>query len=330
MMGSRLYNWIRYHFYTIRLAEWLLASRFFLGNPLYRMILRRGVEKTRSRPVELMIEPTNLCNLACVMCPHSRMKRERGVMGLDLFRNIADQAADLDIGNIKLAGLGEPLLDNGIVDKVAYAKKKNLHVKLFTNGMLLDPSKSRQLIDSGLDEIIVSIDGGTPSVQEAIRKGSDFQRIRDNLERLQLIRQERRAAGEKVPRTVIGVTYQEANRAERKSIQENWGHLADRIRLFPIHNWEVGAELPARASYPCHLPFFQMAICWDGRVALCCIDYECRHPLGDVSKESIASIWQGKPAEDLRKLHLECKPESIVTCRGCSMTPNWFFPLGLK
>jgi hypothetical protein len=100
--------------------------------------------------------------------------------------------------------------------------------------------------------------------------------------------------------------------------------------LFPIHNWEVDMEVPARASYPCHLPFFQMAVCWNGRVPLCCIDYECRHQLGDVSKESIASIWQGATAAGFRNRHLACQPETIVSCRTCSMTPNWFFPLGLK
>lgn len=329
-MGNRLYNWIRYHSYTIRLAERLLASRFFLESPVHRRIQGKGVEATRHRPVELMIEPTNRCNLACRMCPHSRMKRDRGVMSLDLFRNIADQAADLKIGNIKFAGMGEPLLDDGIVEKIAYAKKKHLHVKLFTNGMVLTPSKSRQLIEAETDEVLVSIDGGTRSVQERIRKGSDFSRIQDHLGQFRRIRQEKKAAGEKVPRTVIGVTYQEANRAETKAIRKNWGHLADRVRMFPIHNWDVDVELPGRSSYPCHLPFFQMAICWDGRVPLCCIDYECRHPLGDVSKESIASIWQGATAAGYRNLHLACRPEAIVSCSTCSMTPNWFFPLGLK
>jgi MoaA/NifB/PqqE/SkfB family radical SAM enzyme len=329
-MGNKLYNWIRYHFYTIKFAEWLLGSRYFLKNPFYRLIVNKGVGMTRYKPVELMIEVTNLCNLACMMCPHSKMKRGRGVMSQELFRKIADQAADLKISNIKIAGLGEPLLDEGIVDKVAYAKIKNFHVKMFTNGMMLTPSKSLQLIESGIDEILISIDGGTRSVQEMIRKGSDFSRIQNNIEQFKRIRQEKKAAGGKVPEAVINVTYQEANRNERKSIHETWGPLVDKIRLFPIHNWEMDIELPRRASYPCHLPFFQMAICWDGRVPLCCIDYECQHQLGDVSKEGIASIWQGAAAAEFRKVHLGCRSETIVTCRTCSMLPNWFFPLGLQ
>ncbi len=328
-MLKPLYNWIRYHFYTIQSVEWLLKSPFFLKSPLYQYIIRKGVRRTQSKPAELLIEPTNHCNLACLTCPHSRMKRSRGVMSLGLFKRLADQADELDIRNIKLAGLGEPLLDRDIAEKIAYAKKKNICVKMYTNGMLLTEEKARQLVEAGIDEMLVSIDGGTPAVQERIRKGSSFSRIQENLGHMARIRQQKKAAGERVPGVVINVTYQEDNREERMVITKNWGHLADNIRLFPVHNWEVAVKVPRRPSQPCHLPFFQMAICWDGRVALCCIDYECRRQLGDAAAESLSSIWQGAAFAEVRGLHLGCTPDAIDLCRSCSMLPNWFFSAGL-
>lgn len=329
IMLKKLYNGIRYHFYTIQFVEWLLTSPLFLKNPFYQLAIKRGIRQTRNSPVELLIELTNACNLACVMCPHAQMKRGRGVMSRELFRKIIDEASDLDIRSIKLAGLGEPLLDRDIAEKIAYAKMKNLCVKMFTNGMLLDQQRSQQLIQAGVDEIFISIDGGTPLVQETIRKGSSFSQLQANLGYLNDLRREMKASGKRVPEVIINVTYQEANKNERRLIRNNWGDLVDNIRLFPIHNWEVAMNVPKRASQPCHLPFFQMAVCWDGRIALCCIDYECQHQLGDVTKESIASIWRGTTAMEFRKLHLDCKPETIDLCRSCSMLPNWFFSAGL-
>jgi len=328
-MLKTFYNWVRYHYLTIQFAEWLLASPFFLKSPFYQFIIRKGASRTLNKPGELLVELTNSCNLACLMCPHSKMKRSRGVMSQELFRKIIDQAEDLNIRSIKLAGLGEPLLDKDIADKIAYAKKKNLSVKMFTNGMLLNRQRAQQLVGSGVDEIFISIDGGSQAVQERLRKGSNFSQIRDNLSNLKRVRQETKAAGKKIPVVVITVTYQEANKKERKLIKETWGNLVDRIRLFPIHNWNVDVKAPQRPSQPCHLPFFQMAICWDGRVALCCIDYECNHQMGDVTKGSISSIWQGDALMGVRKSHLACNSESIALCRACSMLPNWFFSAGL-
>ena len=324
-----LYDGIRYHFHTIQFAQWLLRNPLFLSSPFHKMVVRKGVKLTRLKPVELMIELTNACNLACAMCPHPIMRRGRGVMTYELFREIIDQAAELKIRDIKIAGLGESLLDKDIANKITYAKKKMLRVKMFTNGMLLGRDRSLQLIESGVDEIFVSIDGGTQLVQERIRKGSSFSMIRDNLGDLQCILREKKKAGKKVPKVIVNVTYQEANKDERQLIMGNWGGLVDRVRFFPLHNWEVGEKAPQRASHPCHLPFFQMAICWDGRVALCCIDYECRHQLGDLTEGSISSIWQGKAAMEVRNFHLEYKSDRIALCRSCSLIPNWFFSGGL-
>lgn len=328
-MVKTAYNWIRYHYLTIQLAEWFLASPFFVKNPFYQMMIKRGARRTRNRPVELLVELTNSCNLACLTCPQSKMKRGRGVMSLDLFRKIIDQAAALHIHSIKLAGLGEPLIDKGIAEKIAYAKKKKLIVKMFTNGMLLNRQKAKQLVESGVDEVFISIDGGSQAVQERLRKGSNFTQIQDNLINFNRLRQEMKTEGEKIPEVVATVTYQDANKSERKLIKESWGNLVDRIRLFPVHNWNVDVNVPRRASEPCHLPFFQMAICWDGRVALCCIDYECHHELGNITRESISSIWQGAASKEVRKAHLERSPESIALCGSCSMLPNWFFSAGL-
>ena len=323
---KRVYNFVRYHFYTLKAAEWLLSSPLILKNPFHQTLIKRGVEQTRKAPLELMIEPTNLCNLACLMCPHKIMKRKQGIMSDKLFRKIINQAARLDIKNIKLAGMGEPLFDQNIAKKIAYAQKKNLIVKMFTNGMLLTKKRIQELIGSGLDELIVSIDGGSRKTLELIRRGASFSQLQTNLENFNFLRQQAAKKGKKVPKLLINVTYQEANKKENGLIQKNWGALADRIRYLPIHNWE-SEEIVYRPSFSCFMLFSQMVICWDGRIALCCIDYECQYQLGNLNKTNLAKIWQGKKAQKFRQLHLTGQSGTIPICRSCSIKPNWFFPL---
>ncbi len=325
-MIKKIYNLIRYHFYTIQAAEFLISSPLFLKSPLSQKLVKRGLRQTKKAPLELMIEPTNLCNLACLMCPHKTMKREKGIMSNKLFQKIIDQAARLRVKNIKLAGMGEPLLDKDIVKKIAYAKKKNLTVKMFTNAMPLNKKISKQLIESGIDEVIVSIDGGSRKTLERIRKGASFSKLQTNLENFNLERQKALKRSKKIPELIINVTHQKGNKQERKLIQKTWGKFTDKIRFFPIHNWG-SQEVTPRPSFPCHLLFFQMAICWDGRVTLCCIDYECQYPQGNLNNTSLEKIWQSKKVWEIRQLHLRGKSDTIPPCRSCSMQPNWFFTL---
>lgn len=132
-------------------------------------------------PVKMDIEPTSRCNLKCEMC---LMKDwDNGGRAKDLsfedFKYIIDEQYGLI--EIKLQGLGEPLLNKDLHKMIEYARKRHIWVRSTTNGSLLHYNDNyKKLIDSDISEIQVSIDGVTADVFESIRKGADFSKICDN------------------------------------------------------------------------------------------------------------------------------------------------------
>src|SRR3972149_3969458 len=110
--------------------------------------------------MQLHLETIAICNAACVFCPYPTMKRPRGTMSMDLFRKIIDEAATISrIEEVCLTGLGEPLLDRQVVERLRYVRKKMplIQTTLYTNGSLLSAEKVTALRDAGLGVLYVSL-----------------------------------------------------------------------------------------------------------------------------------------------------------------------------
>jgi radical SAM protein with 4Fe4S-binding SPASM domain len=136
-----------------------------------------GAQQVRP-PREIQLEVTAACNLACTMCLVSyrpKLGRTTGSMSFDMFRALVDQLPDLE--RITLQGLGEPLLAPGIMAMIEYASARGIAVGFNSNGQLLTPDRSQQLVDAGLSWLHISVDGATADTYEAIRVGSRFERL---------------------------------------------------------------------------------------------------------------------------------------------------------
>jgi len=133
-------------------------------------------------PFWLTIDPTNICNLRCPFCPtgQNRNSRTKAILSLDNFKKIIDELGPYLI-HIDLCNWGEPLLNNDIFKMVAYAKKFDIDIKIDTNLTMLDENKAEEMVLSGLDKLIVSIDGASPSTYSKYRVGGDFNKVIDNL-----------------------------------------------------------------------------------------------------------------------------------------------------
>lgn len=125
-------------------------------------------------PEYLQIDPTNYCNLKCLMCPQSVGMRQKGFMDIDLAKKIIDDGAKLGIITLIIGIHGEPLLHKKICSIIKYAKKRRFYVTLSTNFTLATPKLSKELIESGLDEIILSLDSVKPELYEFYRRGANF------------------------------------------------------------------------------------------------------------------------------------------------------------
>jgi MoaA/NifB/PqqE/SkfB family radical SAM enzyme len=149
---------------------------------------RRRATKHKRRPYRLFqIEPTLLCSLECVMCPWSEIRSQGGSMSWETFQRIADY---LDLtSEVDFTGGGEPLKNPLLLEMIQYAKNAGCVVGFSTNGVMLTPHISEELVSLGLDWISFSIDAATPEVYERIRQGASFETVLDNIKYLRDIKE---------------------------------------------------------------------------------------------------------------------------------------------
>jgi MoaA/NifB/PqqE/SkfB family radical SAM enzyme len=142
----------------------------------FERIDRSGAEQAVADPVCLYLEVTNRCNLLCTTCPRTFEDLEPPAdMSWELFTRIVDQVPK--IARVVLHGVGEPMMVRDLPRMIAYLKARGTYVLFNTNGTLLSEKKGRELIDSGLDELRVSLDAAEPEAFKLVRGRDLFARI---------------------------------------------------------------------------------------------------------------------------------------------------------
>ncbi|HYP09829.1 MAG TPA: radical SAM protein, partial [Bryobacteraceae bacterium] len=149
----------------------------------------RGKAKLSGLPVEYIVETTAKCNLYCPMCPRETHKQPKEDMPDEIFQRLV-AGAGKSAEHMMLIGLGEPLLDSKIFDRVEYCSTHNISTLLSTNGTLLDEHAAEKLLDGPLEHVTLSFDGSTKESFEYYRKGARFERVRDNFLRFARMKHE--------------------------------------------------------------------------------------------------------------------------------------------
>ena len=163
---------------------------------------RRAV--TEALPVCLYLEVTNRCNLLCETCPRTFEDLEPPAdMSWDLFTSIVDQVPD--IARVVLHGVGEPMLVRNLPRMIRYLKDRGTFVLFNTNGTLLNPKKHRELIETGLDELRVSLDAADAKTFLAVRGKNFFDRIVRNVQAFTALQQELRIEKPRVSLWLTGL-----------------------------------------------------------------------------------------------------------------------------
>jgi sulfatase maturation enzyme AslB (radical SAM superfamily) len=300
-------------------AERLLAAR---AGSVRKLMLRTGRDRAPRWPDIVQIESTNLCNAKCVFCPRDEMHRRQGVMDFDLFRKIVDECATLGITHVRVHNYGEPFLDRQLVEKVRYAKRRGIaEVGMISNGSLIDEDTARGMIEAGLDAINISVDAAGKEVFEKTRIHLDYDTVIGNIKRLHALRE---ASGRRRPRLILSFVRQD-NSADEQAFIDEWSRIADKIHITDLHNWAGTLHERSNVRYPCYRIWQTFTVLWDGRVSLCCADYDGRNVLGDLRVSTIAEIWNSRGYRAVRRQHLESGGPEI--CRSCDLpkkdSPLW-------
>jgi len=300
-------------------AERLLRAQ---AKPVRRLLLATGRDRAPRLPEIVQIEATNICNAKCVFCPRDEMHRRQGIMSLELFKKIVDECAELGITHVRMHNYGEAFMDRKLVEKVRYAKQKGIReVGLISNGSLITEPVARGMIEAGLDAINISVDASGKEVFEATRIGLKYDKVIANIERLLWLRAE---SGKRRPKLILSFVRQN-NSADEQAFIEHWRSIADKIHVTDLHNWAGTLNSESDVNYPCYRPWLTFTVLWDGRVSLCCADFDGRTILGNLNTQTISEVWNAETYRNVRREHLESGGPDV--CRACDLprkdSPLW-------
>ncbi len=249
---------------------------------------------------EIRIENTNRCNASCTMCAHDKMTRPKGTMPYELFSELVDQAKGLGATTISVFGFGEPLLDDGLAEKIEGCEYYGLDTFITTNGSICTWERMYDLFVAGLDHIRFSIHGLYDNY-EKIHKGLRFDNVMTNLFSTILLRDKI------VPDCKISVTAIPVNDDEMDHF-EMWTLAGvDYIELWKSHNWcnvKNYRKKTEKRKESCKRPFSgPLQIQWDGTVIPCCFLTDSEVILGDAHEQTLEGILKGKAYSEFRGKH---------------------------
>ncbi|MBI4457060.1 MAG: radical SAM protein [Acidobacteria bacterium] len=306
-------------------------SHFHNRLQLLGAYLRRSADVGGAAPINLIIENTSKCNLYCPMCPRELGYLPPQDLSLELFKRTLDQLK----GKTELVipwGAGEPLLNSDLYEMIRYAKTSGMHSVVSTNATLLNEERSHQLINSGLDILIIAFDGTTPEVYEKYRKGANFYRVRDNIVNFLEIKRRRNAQ----LFTIMQLVRMRENYHQISDYQKMWNLPGvDEIRVkeeeigFPEMSVPGQAHKSRRRKNPCHLLWQgPPAITVDGNMFPCCHSWQTK-PLGNIHHQGVKEIWNSPAMQRWRQAHISRDLTGFPDCQRClAPNPRWLLIVG--
>ncbi len=298
----------------------ILGARFAAYRKLFRRAERRELFPA---PIHLTFENIDACNKRCVMCArggqhtlHPKIRiNTQARMSLETFQRIMDECVPMGTRAISF-GFGEPLLERPVVFRMLeYAHQTGIQDSfLVTNGLLLDTDTQRELLESGLTHLSVSIDAATEQTYRKIR-GSGFKTVIEHIE--QFLAQ-REKMGKELPFLRLTFVRQDDNEQELDTFMERWESKADYISIQTkidhfFHDLS-DYDLSDPRKFDCTYPWYMLAIRADGRILPCCSFGGELFDLGNLTQDGVLSVWNGAVLQKIREGILD---ESLNICSYC-------------
>lgn len=267
---------------------------------------------------QIEIETTNLCPANCLTCPRERYAQKLGIMDFELFKKIIDDAASYDIKSVVLTGFGEPFTDKLFFKRCEHVRTKMPRAKIYISStcFLMGPERYDDVIKY-VDTLKISIFGLTEEAYEKNHRGSvKFEKSLSNilgfLERIKDL--------EKRPYTVGLLIATDSNKNEVEDWIKFWEPRLDEVFVWLPHNW-VGARNyrtidPLRlvsCGRPLNGPLYVHV---DGKVSMCCFDFNGELLVGDMKKQTISDIFHSEAFEKLKTAH-QAKNFKGYICENC-------------
>ena len=308
-------------------------------------VIRRPV--VWGRPVSIMMEPISRCNLRCPLCPIGarELRRDLGTMGLDDFKKLLDNVGP-QVRVLALWNQGEPTINDKLPEMIRYAHDQGIYTMTSTNGnLMLRRNLVNRLIDSGLDELIFSIDGLTQESYQIYRIGGHLDVV---VEAMGQVRRRRKELKRTTPRIImqwLPMKHNEHEISHLRKVAAQWGADTVEIKTTQIYTDEQAAQyLPdmeelrryerksqrwetKRTYQSCKRLWFSTMIDWNGTVVPCCFDKDEDLPMGNALTQDFGEIWHSHLYHDFRR-ELITKGRVKEMCRNCTEgLKSYYIPL---
>jgi len=290
-------------------------------------------------PLSVSFEPTTSCNLRCPECPSGlrAFTRPTGMLQKDFFRQTID---DIHRHLIYLIFYfqGEPYLNPEFLEMVKYASGKKIYTATSTNAHYLTEEMAKKTIESGLDRLIISIDGTTQEVYQQYRVGGKLNKV---LEGASNIVKWKKILKSKKPFVIFQFLVVKPNEHQMeavKALAKEMGVDEVRFKTAQVYDYQNDphALIPDNKKYSryqkdasgliqpknkmmnhCWKLWHANVITWDGLVVPCCFDKDAMHRLGNLQMEKFTDIWKNDNYRQFRK-ELMTSRKQIDICSNCS------------
>lgn len=314
------------------------AMNAFLLWSSYHRSKRLGVSKIKGMPLSIAIEPTTSCNLHCPECPSGlrSFSRPVGMLKAETFENMLVQIKE-HLVYMLFYFQGEPYVNKRFLDLVKIASQHNIYTATSTNAHFLDDEVARKTVESGLDRLIISIDGATQETYESYRIGGKLEKVLDGTRNVIKWKKHLKSSTPHVIFQFLVVKPNEQDIPQIYKMAEELGVDEVKLKTAQIYNYENGSDLiPNNPKYSryrklenglyaiknkllnqCWKMWHSCVVTWDGRVVPCCFDKDAKHQLGNLNSDTFQSIWNGNKYENFRNSLLKSRSE-IDICKNCT------------
>ncbi len=290
-------------------------------------------------PVSISFEPTTSCNLRCPECPSGlrAFSRPIGMLQKDFFTQTID-----DIHQHLLYLIfyfqGEPYLNPDFLKMVTYASSKKIYTATSTNAHYLTDENARKTVESGLDRLIISIDGTTQDVYKQYRVGGNLDKVMEGAKNIVKWRKELKSKTPFIFFQFLVVKHNEHQIEEIKQLAKEIGVDEVRFKTAQVYDYEhdpnqlipsidkfsrykknkEGVTIPKnKLANRCWKLWHANVITWDGLVVPCCFDKDATHQLGNLKTQSFKEIWQNDNYKQFRAEIMKSR-KNIDICSNCS------------
>jgi radical SAM protein with 4Fe4S-binding SPASM domain len=289
-------------------------------------------------PISIGIEPTTSCNLRCPECPSGlrSFTRPTGMLGEDLFRRVIDELKET-LTYLTFYFQGEPYLHPQFLSLVRYAADRRIFTSTSTNAHYLNDANARATVESGLNRLIISIDGTTQDTYESYRVGGDLSKVIEGTKRVLEWRKKAKANSLQVVFQFLVVKPNEHQVSDVQALAVKLGVDRVLLKTAQIYDYKNGSDLiPDQDQYSryrknadgtysikndfdnnCWKMWQSCVITWDGKVVPCCFDKDAHHVMGDLNQSTFREIWTGESYQRFRSTLLGSRSE-IEMCRNCT------------